>query len=142
HRPWCWNCPLSQRICYTRRCVRLRASDLNTHRPLFWSSLARTTRSRDRHGPAVSSSGTSTIPIRPDKQLDNQLHTKQPNFCWHSGTLWDLVALYPKGTNWGKSEPLYIDGPVFKVETELQNQTSKLLQSLNATNVFSSKPVP
>ena len=62
------------------------------------------------------------------KQLDNQLHTRQPNCCSHSGILWDLVAVYPRGTKWGESEPLYIDGPVFKVETELQNQILKLLQ--------------
>ena len=62
------------------------------------------------------------------KQLSDQLHTQQPNCCRHSGTLWDLVALYSKGTNWNESEPLYVDGPVVKVEAELQNQTSKVLQ--------------
>jgi hypothetical protein len=63
------------------------------------------------------------------EQLSSQLRTKQPTCCRHSGTLWDLVALYPNGTNWDESEPLYVDGPVYKVERELQNQTSKLLQS-------------
>ena len=75
------------------------------------------------------------------KELDTQLHTKQPNCCWNSGTLWDLVALYTKATKWNETEPLYIDGPVFKVESELQNRTSKLLQSMNAVQAFSSKPV-
>ncbi|HJT69012.1 MAG TPA: hypothetical protein VJ731_02360 [Terriglobales bacterium] len=62
------------------------------------------------------------------KQLSAQLHTKQPTCCRHSGTLWDLVALYPKDTSWNRSEPTYVDGPVYKIETELQSQTSKLLQ--------------
>ncbi len=62
------------------------------------------------------------------KQLSAQLHTQHPNCCRHSGILWDLVALYPKGTNWNDSEPSYVDGPVVKVEAELQNQTFKLLQ--------------
>jgi hypothetical protein len=75
------------------------------------------------------------------KQLSAQLHTKEPSCCRHSGTLWDLVALYPNGTNWNESEPLYIDGPVYKVESELQNQTSKLLQSVNPINVSSIKPI-
>jgi len=70
-------------------------------------------------------------------QLKGQLRTKQPTCCRHSGTLWDLVALYPKGTNWNESEPFYIDGPVYKVESELHNQTSKLLQSVNGINVSS-----
>jgi hypothetical protein len=74
-------------------------------------------------------------------ELDSQLHTKQPSCCWHSGTLWDLVALYPKATKWNQTEPLYVDGPVFKVETELQTQTSKLLQSMDAINALSSPPM-
>ena len=62
------------------------------------------------------------------KQLSAQLHTQQPSCCRDSDTLWDLVALYPKGTDWNDSEPLYIDGPVVKAVAELQTQTSKLLQ--------------
>jgi len=72
------------------------------------------------------------------KELHSQLQTKQPSCCWRSGTLWDVGALYPNGTKWNETEPLYIDGPVFKVETELQTQTSNLLQSMNAINAFSS----
>jgi hypothetical protein len=72
------------------------------------------------------------------KELDRQLKSKQPRCCWHSGTLWDLGALYPKGTKWNESEPFFVDGPVFKVASELQNQTSKLLESRNAVNAFSS----
>ena len=63
------------------------------------------------------------------KQLDARLHTKQPSCCWRSGTLWDLVALYPAGTKWNESEPFYIDGPIVKVENELQKEASRLLQS-------------
>jgi hypothetical protein len=75
------------------------------------------------------------------KELNTQLRTKQPNCCRNSGTLWDLVALYPKARKWSETEPLYIDGPVIKVQAELQNQTSKLLQSMNTVQAFSSKPV-
>ena len=74
------------------------------------------------------------------KELDSQLHSKKPNCCWSSGTLWDLVALYPKATKWNETEPLYVDGPVVKVEAELQNQISKLLRSVNVTNAFSPEP--
>ena len=76
------------------------------------------------------------------EQLSRQLRTKQPTCCRHSGTLWDLVALYPNGTNWNESEPFYVDGPVYKVESELENQTSKLLQSVNAIKAASEKPIP
>lgn len=76
------------------------------------------------------------------KQLDTQLRTKQPSCCRHSGTLWDLVALYPDRTKWDESEPLYIDGPVYKVETDLQNQTSKLLQSMNRSKTVSQRKAP
>jgi len=75
------------------------------------------------------------------EELSRQLRTKQPSCCRRSGTLWDLVALYPQGRNWNESEPFYVDGPVYKVENELQSQTSKLLQSVNAINVSSAKPI-
>ncbi len=61
------------------------------------------------------------------KQLSAQLHTKEPSCCRHSGTLWDLVALYPKEANWNDSEPIYVDGPVVKVQAELAKQTSDLV---------------
>lgn len=70
-------------------------------------------------------------------ELSNQLRTKQPICCRHSGTLWDLVALYPIGTHWNESEPFYVDGPVVKVESELQNHTSKLLQLVNGVTASS-----
>jgi hypothetical protein len=75
------------------------------------------------------------------KELGSQLRTKRPNCCWSSGTLWDLVALYPAATKWNETEPLYVDGPVVKVESELQNQTSKLLQSMDTISAFSSKSI-
>jgi hypothetical protein len=68
------------------------------------------------------------------------MHIKEPTCCRHSGTLWDLVALYPKETNWNSSEPIYIDGPVAKIKAELQGQTSKLLQA-PTEQAFSSKAV-
>jgi hypothetical protein len=62
------------------------------------------------------------------KQLDQQLSTLQPSCCRHEGTLWDLVAVYPNGVQWGNSQPAYIDGPVAKVETELAKQVSTSLR--------------
>lgn len=61
------------------------------------------------------------------KQLSAQLLTKEPSCCRHSGILWDLVALYPKGTNWNDSEPIYVDGPVVKVQAELAKRTAGLV---------------
>jgi hypothetical protein len=40
--------------------------------------------------------------------------------------LWDLVALYPQGVQWGSSEPRYIEGPVAKIKVELAKETSAL----------------
>ena len=72
------------------------------------------------------------------KQLSTQLHTKEPDCCRHSGTLWDLVALYPKETSWNGSEPNYIDGPVYKIKAELQGQTARLLASGQPPNLLQS----
>jgi len=40
-------------------------------------------------------------------QLGAHLRTKQPRCYWHSGILWDLVALYSKGTHTNESEPVF-----------------------------------
>jgi len=58
------------------------------------------------------------------KELDQQLSSSQPK-CWrHAGILWDVVALYPKGVQWGRFQPVFIDGAVVKVEAELAKQLS------------------
>lgn len=62
------------------------------------------------------------------KQLDLQLATLQPSCCRHEGTLWDVAALYPKGVQWGGSQPLLIDGPVAKIEMEISRQVSESLR--------------
>jgi hypothetical protein len=53
------------------------------------------------------------------KQLNQQLSTSQPSCCRHAGILWDVAALYPKGVQWGGSQPVFIDGAVVQVETQL-----------------------
>ena len=62
------------------------------------------------------------------KQLDQQLSTLQPSCCRHAGILWDLAAVYPKGVQWGSTQPRYIDGPVAKIKTELAQQVSASLR--------------
>jgi hypothetical protein len=42
------------------------------------------------------------------KQLNQQLSTSQPSCCRHAGILWD-----------GGSQPVFIDGAVVQVETQL-----------------------
>jgi hypothetical protein len=61
------------------------------------------------------------------KQLDQQLYTSQPTCCRHAGTLWDVVALYPKGVQSGGSQPAFIDGAVVKVEMELGKRVAAML---------------
>jgi len=62
------------------------------------------------------------------RQLDQQLSASQPNCCRHAGTLWDVVALYPKGVQWGGSQPAFIDGAVVKVEMELAKHLAAALR--------------
>jgi hypothetical protein len=56
------------------------------------------------------------------EQLSKQLRTKEPTCCRHSGTLWDLVALYSNGTNWNESEPFYVDGPFTKLRANSKTE--------------------
>jgi hypothetical protein len=74
----------------------------------------------------LSNSGTRAAFIA--RQLDQQLSTSQPSGCRHAGVLWDVVALYPKGVKWEGSQPVFIDGAVVKVETELAKQVAATLR--------------
>jgi hypothetical protein len=75
------------------------------------------------------------------EQLSRQLRTKQPTCCRHSGTLWDL-APFIRIARLGTTPSLSMWTDLFtKLRANLQNQTSKLLQSLNATNASSLKPI-
>jgi hypothetical protein len=56
------------------------------------------------------------------KRLDQELSTVQPSCCRYRGVLWDLVAVYPKGVQWGGSQPVFVDGPVAKVDAPLARQ--------------------
>jgi hypothetical protein len=38
------------------------------------------------------------------------------------GTLWDLAALYEKQAQWGKSSPVFADGPVVDAMRDLENR--------------------
>lgn len=58
------------------------------------------------------------------KQLDQQLSTLQPTCCRHEGLLWDLAALYPKRVRWGDSQPVFIDGAVARVETDIAREVA------------------
>jgi len=62
------------------------------------------------------------------KQLDQQLSTLQPTCCRREGILWDVAALYPKGVQWGGSQPVFIDGAVAKVEADIARQISASLR--------------
>jgi hypothetical protein len=60
------------------------------------------------------------------KQLDQQISDVQPSCCRHEGILWDLVAVYPKGVQWGASSPVFIDGPVAKVDSALAKRLAEI----------------
>jgi hypothetical protein len=60
------------------------------------------------------------------KQLDQQISDSQPSCCRHEGVLWDLVAVYPKGVQWGDSSPVFIDGPVAKVDAALAKRLAEV----------------
>jgi hypothetical protein len=60
------------------------------------------------------------------QQLDTQLSARQPSCCRRNGVLWDVVALYPNGAQWGGLEPVYIDGPVAKVKARIASEISNL----------------
>jgi hypothetical protein len=46
-------------------------------------------------------------------ELKQHLRPGEPDCCEQDGNLWDLVAVYPKGTNL-RSSPSFISGPVVR----------------------------
>lgn len=61
------------------------------------------------------------------KKVDQQLAV-QPSCCRRAGALWDLAVLYPKGVQWDGSQPVYVNGPVVKIKTELAKQVAGTLR--------------
>jgi hypothetical protein len=62
------------------------------------------------------------------KQLDQQISDLQPSCCRHEGVLWDLVAVFPKGVQWGGSPPVFVDGLVAKVDAALARRLAEVSQ--------------
>ena len=60
------------------------------------------------------------------KQLDEQISNSQPSCCRHEGVLWDLVAVYPRGVQWGGSQPVFVDGQVAKVNEALARRLAEV----------------
>jgi|SRR6516164_4987874 len=48
---------------------------------------------------------------------DSRAHNSQPDCCSRSGTLWDLIAVYPPGTEWSTTLPgaTIFNGPIVRV---------------------------
>jgi hypothetical protein len=53
------------------------------------------------------------------KALRQQFPSSQPLCCQRGGILWDVVALYPSGVQWGGSEPVFFNGAVLDAARKL-----------------------
>jgi hypothetical protein len=62
------------------------------------------------------------------RELQHQL-SSEPSCCKRDGTLWDLAALYGKQVQWGKSSPVFADGPVVDAAPTLGKQLASLADS-------------
>jgi hypothetical protein len=55
------------------------------------------------------------------KELERRLPADmQLHCCRRKGVLWDLVALYPDGTQWEHASPNFLDGPVVKATNRME----------------------
>jgi hypothetical protein len=62
------------------------------------------------------------------KDLQQHLSSSQI-CCQRNGIIWDVAALYPKGTQWDSSKPVYFGGAVLDVAPELGKQVTTLTNS-------------
>ena len=60
------------------------------------------------------------------EDVRNHLPAFELHCCTSEGILWDVVALYPEGSGWDHSVPVFIDGPIYKVWSQLENKLSVL----------------
>jgi len=58
-------------------------------------------------------------------ELQHQL-SSEPDCCKRDGTLWDLLALYSKKAQWGKSSPVFANGPVVDAAPLLEEKLAEL----------------
>jgi hypothetical protein len=63
------------------------------------------------------------------KELRQQLSPTQI-CCQRNGIIWDVAALYAKGTQWDSSKPAYFGGAVLDVSPEVGKQIATLTSSL------------
>jgi len=59
------------------------------------------------------------------RQLQQQL-SSEPSCCKRDGTLWDLAALYGKEGQWGKTSPVFAEGPVVDTAYDLKKRLAGL----------------
>ncbi len=68
---------------------------------------------------------------RPTRPVLSRISDRRVMQFWdkgHEGVLWDLVAVYPRGVQWGGSQPVFVDGPVAKVDAALARQLAEVSQ--------------
>jgi hypothetical protein len=58
-------------------------------------------------------------------ELRHQL-SSEPSCCQREGILWDLAVLYGKQAQWGKSSPVFADGPVVGAASDLEKKLAGL----------------
>jgi hypothetical protein len=52
------------------------------------------------------------------QELSKQL-AAEPDCCRREGSLWDLVALYPRHEKWATGAPVFVGGPVVRSKDEI-----------------------
>jgi hypothetical protein len=62
------------------------------------------------------------------KELQPTLSSSQI-CCRRNGIVWDVVALYPKNTQWGTSAPVFFGGAVLDVADDVRQRPSAMNSS-------------
>jgi len=61
------------------------------------------------------------------KELKQQFPPSRELCCQRNGVLWDVVAVYPRGVEWGSAGPEYFGGAVLDVAGEVRQRLSTLI---------------
>ena len=57
-------------------------------------------------------------------ELKQQFPTSRKLCCQRKGVLWDVIAVYPSGVEWGTATPDYFGGAVLDVADEVSHRLS------------------
>ncbi|PYX81029.1 MAG: hypothetical protein DMG70_21170 [Acidobacteria bacterium] len=102
--------------------------------PTDWDRPTRPTLKRVSDSRAVQFWDKNHLVAAQVKQQLKQFHGNDPSCCEDAGHLWDIAAVYAPRNGWGEAGPVFDDGPVYRIVTQLNERLKEMLNRASAAS--------